>query len=131
MRGVAALLALTLFSSGCASLVLHVSWPTTSSAVSVVGTQKVEIPAAPLSYYEATMFDFIGAFGPFFGYGPAPGPNGHGFGWTALAPFCLVDLPFSAALDTILLPADYVAHRRYDHARTIYEARLTELRRSQ
>src|SRR5262249_40502506 len=129
-RSIAPLLLLTLFGSGCASLVLHVSWPTDSSAVSTIGTQRVEIPAEPLPYYEGTMFDFVCALGPLFGYGSPPGRSAAS-GWTPLAPFCLVDLPLSAALDTVLLPVDYLSHRRSGRAMRFYRARLTELRESE
>jgi uncharacterized protein YceK len=133
MRGAASLLALTLLASGCASSVLRVSWPTESSAHSRIGTETVQIPAEALPYYAGTTFDFVCALGPLFGYGAAPGGSVHGgeeSGWIGLAPFCLVDLPLSAALDTILLPVDYLSHRRCDHAMTVYNARMTELRRN-
>jgi hypothetical protein len=39
----------------------------------------------------------------------------------------LVDLPCSLVLDTLLLPVDYWAHRRYADARAAQTARIMEL----
>lgn len=39
--------------------------------------------------------------------------------WAMLAPACLLDLPFSVTLDTLMLPVDAWSHRRYERPRRV------------
>ncbi|HEY2386431.1 MAG TPA: YceK/YidQ family lipoprotein [Candidatus Binatia bacterium] len=114
---------LALMASGCAAGLSRVILPKGSEGVDVVGSERVPIPAAPYPYYFGTLFDVVCPSVPF-----VADSAGHRAPETSLlVPACVVDLPASLVLDTLLLPVDYWAHRRYADARAAHEARIMEL----
>ena len=114
--------------SGCASAVLRVSLSGESPGTMTVADKRVPIPAEPYLYFAGTRFDATcvaqtirdvsGASNapPELGADPA--------GEAMLAPFCLVDLPLSAILDSVLLPFDVWAHWHYAEARVAGRERV-------
>lgn len=92
-------------SCGCASSYLHVSFQGVSE---------------PVPYFYGTGFDAVCVAYPLLddpGVDPPlkPGPSD----WALLAPFCLLDLPLSVTLDTLLLPVDVWSHQRYERAKPL------------
>lgn len=114
--------------TGCASGYLHLAWGNQRKSVTVIDGTKVPIPLVPLPYYMGTMLDAGCVISPLL-----PDPEGIAPATRLLllpiVPLCLADLPLSAALDTLLLPFDYLAHRRYRTEKAAHDERVAELRR--
>jgi uncharacterized protein YceK len=99
--------------TGCASSYVRLAARERPGMVAQVGEQLIPVPRRPAGYYAGTA---LGAVCVLSGYLPA-------------LPLCLLDLPLSAALDTVLLPYDYLEHRRYRRELAVERARWNEARR--
>jgi uncharacterized protein YceK len=122
-----ALVPICLLLGGCASGYLRLALSGEHEGIVVVGTEQIPIPKQPYGYYTGTLFDLFCTVTPVWeAVGGSP-PIDIVVA-LALAPMCLLDAPLSAALDTLCLPYDLFAHRRYARAMEAHRAHVEALR---
>jgi uncharacterized protein YceK len=115
--------------SGCAAIGTRISWLGTTSGKSKVGNELIPIPEEPYPFYQGTMID-VACIEEALALvrGETRDTESVRPGTLVFAPVCLMDLPLSGVVDTVLLPVDWWRHRRYWYARNVHDERVKELR---
>ena len=127
-RGLVAVVVLGLLAQGCASTYWRLGFKDEFEGVQLVDGERVPIPMEPYPYFRGTLTDAIFVAAAFRDV-LVRDEHADLLASFIVAPLALVDLPLSGVLDTVLLPRDYVAHRRYAQAMAAHRLRVEELER--
>jgi len=126
-RGLVAVVVLGLLAQGCASTYWRLGFKE-FEGVQLVDGERVPIPMKPYPYFRGTLTDAIFVAAAFRDV-LVRDEHADLLASFIVAPLALVDLPLSGVLDTVLLPRDYVAHRRYAQAMAAHRLRVEEMER--